>query len=875
MKKIKKSIILLLTLAMIFSTIGVSYADINGVKYQGANGITASKISNPELGEGEVDGLVQYDGQNVLVSDDNTINDRGQNYAWSALGYGDDIYVGTCFGAIYQTLRIIAMENNIDYSLMKKGIDVLYNGDLYNGDDDKANTQNRSVLVKINVKTGKTTVVHGPTISGGYRAAIEFHDKLYFAVAGAQPYILEVNPVNDKTQIVCYSEKPQSASISTGIRGLAVYKNQLVATMIGNSGAYMVASKNPSEGQSTFKVICTQKDLLDYPAYHYMDSIFGGSIWDIVEYNDKLYITVVTGKNGNKQAFALFSGQPDATGKWKFDLIVGNPNDGAKYPYGLGSDRSGAANLVVHNGYLYIGGYNDPMIALPDVLNMEFENLYKDLSSPVCLWRLDENENIKMVAGEANEVFPEGPIGNMGAGFGSNLNQYVWRMISYNGKLYLGTFDIGGLAYPLMQFTNGDVLKMSKEDWEKQINYIKVFIEAIKEESGKEESSEDTEVKEDQSEENGKEDSVVDTEDKEESSEDANEEESSTDTEVKEQSLVVTKAKPVNVNVKSDENVEVVDNLSDMTEIMTNMSDLFEYSEKEQVATYNSQSNREEFYKMLSKLVKEYEAVKDQLPENITEQLDEVLNQDSVDNFKYFIEVCAYLSKGERGFDLLVSSDGANFSTITTNGFGDVYNHGCRTFAVTDKGLCIGTANPYYGCQVWKLDESIQDAVLLDKKGVYDKNVNSEQHKVFVRINFNGNTIDKIECNYEALTEGVDYTVTEDGVEFTEEFLSKLNVGEDYNFTFYFNVGARGRYDLEVIDTTSENEDKDNGKDDNVDKDNKDDNVDNGKDDNVDKDNQDKEEPETGDSSNLLLYGALMIGSIFAGSVYLKSRKEN
>ncbi len=46
------------------------------------------------------------------------------------------------------------------------------------------------------------------------------------------------------------------------------------------------------------------------------------------------------------------------------------------------------------------------MIALADVLNMKFEDIYKDISSPVCLWRMDTNEKIEMVAGDSNELFP-------------------------------------------------------------------------------------------------------------------------------------------------------------------------------------------------------------------------------------------------------------------------------------------------------------------------------------------------------------------------------------------------------------------------------------------------------------------------------------
>lgn len=40
---------------------------------------------------------------------------------------------------------------------------------------------------------------------------------------------------------------------------------------------------------------------------------------------------------------------------------------------------------------------------------------------------------------------------------------------------------------------------------------------------------------------------------------------------------------------------------------------------------------------------------------------------------------CAsYLTDADRGFDMYISDDGVNFETVTTNGFGDPYNHGLR-----------------------------------------------------------------------------------------------------------------------------------------------------------------------------------------------------
>lgn len=53
------------------------------------------------------------------------------------------------------------------------------------------------------------------------------------------------------------------------------------------------------------------------------------------------------------------------------------------------------------------------------------------------------------------------------------------------------------------------------------------------------------------------------------------------------------------------------------------------------------------------------------------------------------------------GFDLYTSSDGVHFSPITTDGFGDPFNLGAGALASTPHGLFLGTANYYYGLQVW------------------------------------------------------------------------------------------------------------------------------------------------------------------------------
>ena len=112
------------------------------------------------------------------------------------------------------------------------------------------------------------------------------------------------------------------------------------------------------------------------------------------------------------------------------------------------------------------------------------------------------------------------------------------------------------------------------------------------------------------------------------------------------------------------------------------------------------------FYDLIQKIKEQYLSIRDYLEKEVQKTIDAMLENDNIRNFYYAIECCKYLSEGTRGFDLFVSEDGVNFDVITRDGMGDPYNHGCRVFAITDSGLCVGTANPFFGTQVWLLDEN-------------------------------------------------------------------------------------------------------------------------------------------------------------------------
>jgi len=54
------------------------------------------------------------------------------------------------------------------------------------------------------------------------------------------------------------------------------------------------------------------------------------------------------------------------------------------------------------------------------------------------------------------------------------------------------------------------------------------------------------------------------------------------------------------------------------------------------------------------------------------------------------------------GFDLYASQDGVHFTMVTSTAFGDIFDCGLRSLESTPYGLFLGTANPYYGLQIWR-----------------------------------------------------------------------------------------------------------------------------------------------------------------------------
>lgn len=738
--------------AILVSPLPAHAEDASGaVTYNAGNGYSFEKLSHPTVGTSQPDGIVDYQGNGAVAvpgADGNTANnegDRGQSYTWAAASYGDWLYVGTCYAAMGNTLTLMnsTLGDSFDVETMRLTLEAMFNGTFFYGqqkEDGTADKDSGGILVKINTKTGETKLLLSESLNGVaplFRNAVSYKGKLYFCGSvrtnggkGGLPAVYEIDPKTDEYKVVYQglsSMQDYGAAykqgISTGIRGMCVHDGQLVISNVGkdangNFVSTILTSSDPSKGQDSFTEIANSETLFGYPAIRYKDSIYGGAIWDMVSYNGHLYATICTGTPENApddnsmQSFAMVRGDKNADGSYSWTPIVGDQKtDGAKYCFGIdpARTRSGAANLIVYNDYLYIGEYNDEEIALERILfnksnteeggkssmgGVDCSFVNANLEQSVNIYRMDKDENMELVVGDRTDMFPEGGISGLTSGFGRNENQYIWRMQKFDGKLYIGTFDTASLLEPIGQFSNGDIIDMTPEEWDSQVQRLRDLLDHLLDKK----SPDDPIV-------------PVNTLADDDSNEAVEVDDSNEAAEVDDSN------KAVDVD---DEKTEVAKGFGDLSDALEDaagglcdqaatMSQDFEddaaYVQKIDGEIAYFKSFADQYRDMLDSyesLKQQYEdAYGTELPSDIQDALDKLLSEENLKKLKSVLTCMCYLRDAERGFDMYVTEDGVNFTTLTTNGFNDPYNHGLRTFAVTNQGLCLGTANPFYGCQVW------------------------------------------------------------------------------------------------------------------------------------------------------------------------------
>lgn len=745
---------------------------------QNDNGMTFEKVSHADQGLSQADGVVDYTGDGTIAPYTAGLSttgngDRGQSYSYAAASSGDWVYIGTMYGGL--GVQAILNRDMTSLGLTSKQatalIQTMYAGNMYLGEPDGKSAG--GMLFKFNVKTGKTKILMSKStgIDGGkgviptFRSAFKMNGKLYFegmvmdtnnkdltqqeiqtamAYQNGFPCIYEVDPANNDKLTKVYDSVDVDGfrslvkgNVFTSTRAIGSFGNTLIAgdlkpTADGKGKALLVASKTPSDPNS-YKVIADMASFDNLPAIHRQDVNGGGGIYQVQEFNGKLYVVVCTGdtstlneETGTMRSFAIYVGENkgDSTNKadWTWRPLVGDTAKGAKYYYGLDKSRvsAGACTLQVYGDHLYIGDYNDVSSALQGfVTKSNFVTQATNLEQSVNLYRMDKNENVEMLVGDKNDTFPKGGSTGLGSGYDSHMNQYTWQTTVHEGKMYLSTMNTTTLLEPIAQFTNGDILNMNEKDWNNTVHYLRVFLRllwgmgptdpasAIATQSNDQDAKVTTQT-------------MPSTDNPEalvdwariQAGKDASAAQPQT-TDAKS----VSSAKPISLTAAQTK--ELVDGIKDGSIVPGSLaasgssdeaSQLFDINnELDNLGSQLSDKGSADFANNYGEVTDAFFSIADIIPDKFKGLYEMLVKLTSKANLKAYAKSLPYLAKSKRGFNLFeitdrsAANEGVTVGTVTDNGFGDPFNHGLRIFCDTDDYMVVGTANPFYGTQLWRV----------------------------------------------------------------------------------------------------------------------------------------------------------------------------
>lgn len=745
---------------------------------QNDNGMTFEKVSHADQGLSQADGVVDYTGDGTIAPYTAGLSttgngDRGQSYSYAAASSGDWVYIGTMYGGL--GVQAILNRDMTSLGLTSKQatalIQTMYAGNMYLGEPDGKSAG--GMLFKFNVKTGKTKILMSKStgIDGGkgviptFRSAFKMNGKLYFegmvmdtnnkdltqqeiqtamAYQNGFPCIYEVDPANNDKLTKVYDSVDVDGfrslvkgNVFTSTRAIGSFGNTLIAgdlkpTADGKGKALLVASKTPSDPNS-YKVIADMASFDNLPAIHRQDVNGGGGIYQVQEFNGKLYVVVCTGdtstlneETGTMRSFAIYVGENkgDSTNKadWTWRPLVGDTAKGAKYYYGLDKSRvsAGACTLQVYGDHLYIGDYNDVSSALQGfVTKSNFVTQATNLEQSVNLYRMDKNENVEMLVGDKNDTFPKGGSTSLGSGYDNHMNQYTWQTTVHEGKMYLSTMNTTTLLEPIAQFTNGDILNMNEKDWNNTVHYLRVFLRLL---WGMGPTDPASAIATQSNDQNAKvtTQTMPSTDNPEalvdwariQAGKDASAAQPQT-TDAKS----VSSAKPISLTAAQTK--ELVDGIKDGSIVPGSLaasgssdeaSQLFDINnELDNLGSQLSDKGSADFANNYGEVTDAFFSIADIIPDKFKGLYEMLVKLTSKANLKAYAKSLPYLAKSKRGFNLFeitdrsAANEGVTVGTVTDNGFGDPFNHGLRIFCDTDDYMVVGTANPFYGTQLWRV----------------------------------------------------------------------------------------------------------------------------------------------------------------------------
>ena len=701
------------------------------------DGYTVTKISNPDRGEREADGLTPG-------------GDRENSYTWRLAGLGDEIYIATARNIANALVNMygsqISAASGMSMDTFWSMIDALFNGDIYRNDvNEGAN------IIAYNRKTGefRTVWTGGP---GEYqRMAVTYRDNVYFGSYSAdqsiEQYILKLDKDGNFTKVY-------TTTGTTAMRANCVYDDHLffassdARTVVAEGDpepiAKMAVIRKSNEDDTQWDLVADYRDFGDIPYDHIQTSWAGAPFWELASHAGYIYATAPS-----TAGFVIFKGRPAQDGEsaneygWHWEEVAGL-NNGINNP-GLsdveggepGTMRSLIGSVYEFQGELYAYNFDHAFAGVAQSLVGMLQQMkstqvkasdylgymYDTMHNPQKVWKLND------ATGKFEELTAFTKL------MEGTTNEYIWRMGEHNGKLYVATMDAGiGYGY-MTQLTNGSFFKMSLAEKASKIAYLNNVIKLLALAKGNEKMdelrgkleqlkallelyTETTQVDDDTMQ------TIIDIE--------------GLTQEIK---TIVTDM----LTAQTDEKLAQLNDI--LVNMLTNLQNLNEQEEGAMSAMLlilKYVGLTELWHQLLRDLATlTPETAKEKVQETVKTMLAAIFGKmqetaadlyDRVDGKG--IEMYAYINHAVRtnewGFDLLRTADGGQtFEVITRTGFDDKYNYGCPSFLSTEEGLYFGTCNPFYGGQLFLLTEEGTDYVT----GITTVETMKSQDNIFYTLN--------------------------------------------------------------------------------------------------------------------------------------------
>lgn len=749
MKKLSEKLIaLLLATVMLCSVLPFSvFAEGAAIVYTNGK-YTAEKISHPTTGEGQPDGLVEE-------------TDRQNSYSWSMAQLGDWIYIGCNRNLLYSGLSqaIPSLPQEIQ-AIIPDFVKTIANDEIPIPASPLETAQ--GVIVRCNIKTKKMETYFASadypdpkttpyySYCFGFRSAKRFKDAIFMnAMSAAGNVIYKI------TEDAAPGVPPEVVKVQGG-------ENLRAMALSNNEDTLYIGGTEPNEGEVDFKpVVFRTTDGENFEKIAtFNEPVFakyiakgagyyagaGGDVWDIAEYNGNIFMSFMTYKGS-----PIFRGHyapedvraNDAGWVWT-ELAGDNIENMEEHHYGIGFDNAlnYAMMPYVFNDQVYFLTFTDAMdtliegvFGLLEFLNADaetrsintfFESLKgmeAAMENQASIYRLKENGEIEMTVGSP-ELLDEGSkiayVGNQLAGFNNDSDigttLYNWRAETYNDKMYVGTLDTYPLFKYLTKLTNGDLLNMSADQFRQQLNYVVDLLKMINKTQEESITAESLINQAREADENNEEDQQMVAAQAFEASPQVEEEV----TEVQPEAEVIRDGflpesteeveKPTNqvidkiidALVRIQQSLDKEATVDSIHKALENIPEAAEQLTKVQ-NRLGYLCWRYRYHPVLHKILRTaYDSVA-----FVAKKLDDI----DEEGLNRYIRISETLAKHQNqntklsGFELYSTKDGVNFDTVTLNGFNDQYNWGVRNLLATDDGLYVGTANPFYGTQLWKLTD--------------------------------------------------------------------------------------------------------------------------------------------------------------------------